>query len=91
MPVPQQLGRGQRMGRGPYEKSGILADWALHPFEIRKEEYRILVPAENGEPIYKEYTVEAELWYHPFGEKTEFSQIFAKSSKKVVFSLGEPY
>ncbi len=91
MPVPQQLGRGQRMGRGPYEKSSILVDWALHPFETKKEEFRILVPAKNGKPIYKEYIVEAELWYHPFGKKTKFSALFAKDSKKVVFSLEEPY
>ena len=26
MPIPQQLGRGDKMGRGPYEKSGILRD-----------------------------------------------------------------
>lgn len=31
MPTPQQLGRGDRMGRGPYEKSGLLADTSLPP------------------------------------------------------------
>jgi len=31
MPIPQQLGRGDKMGRGPYEKSGIIRDNGLPP------------------------------------------------------------
>lgn len=92
MPVPQQLGRGDRMGRGPYEKSGILVDWAFHPLEEKKEEYRIFIPTKDGKPEITEFIVEAELWYHPFGEPhPEYSKLFVKESKKVTFSLKEPY
>lgn len=91
MPVPQQLGRGDRMGRGPYDKSGILVDWALHPLEEKKEEYRILVPAKEGKPESYDYTVEFELWYLPFGKKDEFAQLWRKETKQVKFSQKEPY
>jgi hypothetical protein len=31
MPMPQKMGRGDEMGRGPYEKSGIINDTGLPP------------------------------------------------------------
>ena len=34
MPIPQQLGRGDKMGRGPYEKSGIIRDSSLPPNDL---------------------------------------------------------
>jgi len=80
------------MGRGPYDKSGILVDWALHPLDEKKEEYRIFVPAKDGNPESYEYIVEIELWYDPFGDRNEeFSQLWRKSTHKVVFSQKEPY
>lgn len=91
IPVPQQLGRGDRMGRGPYDKSGILVDWALHPLEEKKEEYRVLVPAKDGKPESFDYIVEFELWYFPFGKKDEFAQLWRKERKEVKFSQKEPY
>jgi len=91
MPVPHQLGRGDRMGRGPYDKSGILVDWALHPLDEKKEDYRILVPAKDGKPEAYEYLVDIELWYFPFGKKDEYAQLWRKSSHKVTFSQKEPY
>lgn len=92
MPVPHQLGMGDRMGRGPYDKSGLLADWALHPLEEKQEVYRILLPTENGKLPSLEYTLEVELWYDPFGYRDEeFSQLFRKEVKKIKFSEKEPY
>jgi hypothetical protein len=91
MPVPHQLGRGDRMGRGPYDKSGILVDWALHPLEEKKEEYRIFVPAKDGKLENYEYIVEVELWYVPFGSKDEYSQLWRKTTQKITFSKKEPY
>jgi len=79
------------MGRGPYDKSGIIVDWALHPLEEKKEEYRILVPAKDGKPETYEYLVDIELWYFPFGQKDEYAQLWRKSTHKVVFSQKEPY
>jgi hypothetical protein len=91
MPVPQQLGRGDRMGRGPYDKSGILVDWAFHPLEEKKEEYRIFLPAKDGKLENYEYIVEVELWYVPFGSKDEYSQLWRKTTQKITFSKKEPY
>ncbi len=91
MPVPHQLGRGDRMGRGPYDKSGILVDWAFHPLEEKKEEYRIFVPAKDGKPENYEYIVEVELWYVPFGSKDEYSQLWRKTTQQITFSKKEPY
>lgn len=79
------------MGRGPYDKSGILVDWALHPLEEKKEEFRILVPAKDGKPENYEYIVEVELWYFPFGKKDEYAQLWRKATHKVTFSEKEPY
>ncbi len=82
MPVPQQLGRGDRMGRGPYDKSGILVDWALHPLEEKKEEYRILLPTKEGKLENYEYVVEFELWYLPFGKKDEDASFGERKLKR---------
>lgn len=91
MPVPQQLGRIDRMGRGPYDKSGIFVDWALHPMEEKREEFKILVPAKDGKPEAHEYIVEVELWYFPFGAKDANAQLWRKATHKVIFSEKEPY
>lgn len=41
MPVPQQIGRGDRMGRGPYEKSCIIRDLSLPPHKTIIEKFKI--------------------------------------------------
>ena len=46
MPVPQRLGRGDQMGRGPYEKTGLIRDTAFPPLKTTVDEYDI--------PLYKE-------------------------------------
>ncbi len=91
MPVPQQLGRLDRMGRGPYDKSGILVDWGLHPLEEKKEEFRIFVPSNDGKPENYEYIVEIELWYRPFGAESNLDQLWRKATHKITFTQKEPY
>ena len=92
MPVPHQLGIGDRMGRGPYDKSGLLAEWGLHTLEEKQEVYRILLPTKDKKPESLEYTLEVELWYDPFGSRNkEFSQLFRKEVKKIKFSEKEIY
>jgi hypothetical protein len=91
MPVPHQLGIGDRMGRGPYDKSELLVKWGLHPLEEKKEEFRILLPAKDKKPESLEYTLKVELWYFPFGKKDEYAQLWKKEVKKVRFSDKEPY
>ncbi len=92
MPVPGRRGRGDKMGRGPYEKSGILRDTALPPLKTVTEKFDIFSPFEDvkeGEKTVRktlanEMTIDVELWYHPFGAKEEeHSFLFGKVTKKV--------
>ncbi len=83
MPIPQQLGRGDKMGRGPYEKSGIIRDNGLPPNRPVHENFEIPYPA--GE---YDMTVDVELMYLPFGtvESGKFS--WQKVTKKVSIEKG---
>ncbi len=92
MPVPGRMGRGDKMGRGPYEKSGILRDTALPPLKTVTEKFDIYFPFEDKivdektvrEILSHEMTIDVELWYHPFGKKEEeHSFLFGKATKKV--------
>jgi len=63
------------MGRGPYEKSGIIEDTGLPPGKTVHERFEIYFPVddveEGGKWIKKimahEIDVEVKLWYLPFG------------------------
>jgi hypothetical protein len=66
MPVPQQFARGDVMGRGPYEKSGLVADTALHPLKKTKEHFEIFFPVEEGDES-STMDVKVQLWYLPYG------------------------
>ena len=83
MPIPQQLGRGDKMGRGPYEKSGILRDSSLPPNRPVREQFEIPYP--SGE---YDMTVDVELWYLPFGNKDSDPLLWQKVSKKVSIEKG---
>jgi len=45
MPAPKQFARGDRMGRGPYEKSGLIEESGLHPGKTKKEHLSGNAPA----------------------------------------------
>ena len=49
MPIPQQLGRGNRMGRGPYEKSGLVQDSSLPPLRPVLSTFEVFFPYEDKE------------------------------------------
>jgi len=95
MPIPQQLGRGDKMGRGPYEKSGILLDNGLPPNRPVKESYDIPFPAEftkkDGKDVTNildyDMTVDVELIYEPFGDK-DTGISWYKVTKKVSIEKG---
>lgn len=95
MPIPQQLGRGDKMGRGPYEKSGIIRDNGLPPNKPVHEKFEIPFPAEftkkDGKPVTNildyEMTVDVELIYEPFGSK-DTGITWQKYSKKVTLEKG---
>ena len=98
MPVPQQLGRGDKMGRGPYEKSGLLYETSLHPKKPVIEKFEIPFPVEEtkkGDKVVRnildhEMTIEVELWYLPFGTKKnpEDAFLWHKATKKVSLEKG---
>lgn len=75
MPIPQQMGKGDRMGRGPYEKSGMLEDTSLPPLRTITQSYDIFFPVKVEEKDGKEtrtitsdsMDVEVKLWYLPYG------------------------
>ena len=92
MPIPQQLGRGDKMGRGPYEKSGIIRDNGLPPNRPVHENFEIPYPAEftkEGKTniLDHEMTVDIELTYMPFGDK-DTGITWHKVTKKVTLEKG---
>lgn len=97
MPVPQQMGRGDKMGRGPYEKSALIRDTSLPPLKTVKEQFQIPVYNEitkDGKTvrsiIANEFTVDIELWYLPYGKKEDpgNAQKWFSTSKKLTIESG---
>jgi hypothetical protein len=72
MPFPGRLGRGKEMGRGPYEKSGLLRETSLPPKTRVHETFEITYPFTDGgtqrELVNDQLQVSVKLWYLPFGE-----------------------
>jgi len=95
MPIPQQLGRGDKMGRGPYEKSGIIRDNGLPPNRPVNENFEIPYPAEfvkkDGKDVTNildhEMTVDIELIYMPFGER-DTGITWHKVTRKITLEKG---
>ena len=96
MPIPQQLGRGDKMGRGPYEKSGILRDSSLTPNRPVNESFEIPFPAEFAKKDGKDVTtildhdmiIDVELMYLPFGTKENDQFTWQKVTRKVSIEKG---
>ncbi len=96
MPVPQQLARGDRMGRGPYEKSGIIEDTGLPPGKPVHERFDIFFPLreveEKGKTVSKllahDLNIEVKLWYLPFGSMNSDPFLWREFSKTVSISKG---
>ena len=72
------------MGRGPYEKSGIIADTGLHPGKKHEEHYEILFP--EGK---REMTLKVQLWYLPYGNKQSDPFLWKEEVKTVKVSKVE--
>jgi hypothetical protein len=97
MPIPQQLGRGDRMGRGPYEKSGILQDSALPPLRTVSSVYDIFFPVkeeenDDGETVRTfpsdHLTIEVRLWYLPYGTMEQEPFLWFEEKRTVKISSG---
>lgn len=89
MPYPGRLGRGKEMGRGPYEKSGILRETSIPPLTRVHETFEITFPYEDKvagastrrELLNDEITVSVVLSYLPFGEFDGNEVTFFEESK----------
>jgi hypothetical protein len=89
MPYPGRLGRGKEMGRGPYEKSGLLRETSLPPRKHVHETFEIPFPykdvMKNGkkrrELVNDEIVVDIKLWYVPFGEFDGHEVLFFKDER----------
>lgn len=93
MPVPQRMGRGDRMGRGPYEKSGLLQDNSLPPLRTVKMSYDIFFPVdeiEQGDKMVRTYPsdsmdIDVKLWYLPYGTKDDDPFLWREEKRTVSF------
>ena len=91
MPFPGRLGRGKEMGRGPYEKSGILRETSLAPLKTTQETFEISNPYEDVEKDGKtrrellndELNVTVTLYYVPFGEFDGNEVIFFEDEQTI--------
>ena len=86
MPVPQQFARTNKMGRGPYEKSGLVADTALHPGKEHHEHFELLLPNEEGMTSSK-VNLKVELWYLPYGNRDSDPFLWKEYSETVEVKL----
>jgi hypothetical protein len=94
MPTPQQMAKGDRMGRGPYEKSGLLEDTSLPPLRTITQSYDIFFPTKveekNGKKISTlssdSMDIEVKLWYLPYGTMDDDPFLWKEFKKTVKIS-----
>ncbi len=91
MPVPQKLGNGTTMGRGPYEKSGMVEDTGLPVGRTVTERFDVIIPGgEDGAAgARREILVAVKLWYLPFGTKEADPFLWRDVSKSLFFGEGK--
>lgn len=95
MPVPQRLGRGRSMGRGPYEKSGMLEDSSLPPLRTVNSTYEIFFPfveKESDEGTVRTFPsdqleIQVQLWYLPFGTMDDDAFLWSEVKRTVSLDL----
>ena len=89
MPYPGRFGRGKEMGRGPYEKSGLLRETSIPPLARVHETFEMTFPFEDAvkgkktqrELLEDELTVSVILWYLPFGDFDGNEVVFFEEEK----------
>jgi len=86
MPVPQKFARGTEMGRGPYEKSGMVADTALHPLKTAKEHFEITLPYDE-DAEERTLDVKIQLWYLPYGTMASDPFLWKEHTESVTIKL----
>jgi hypothetical protein len=86
MPFPARMGVGKEMGRGPYEKSGLLRETSIPPMATVHETFEITYPfKDNGqrELLADELDVKVTFWYLPFGEFDGSEVVYFEEEKKL--------
>jgi hypothetical protein len=92
MPFPGRFGRGKEMGRGPYEKSGILRETSIGPLARVHETFEIVYPFEDidkgdgktrRELKLDELQISVVLWYLPFGEFDGYEGVFFEDERQL--------
>lgn len=88
MPEPAKFGITDQMGRGPYEKSGMIRDTGLPPLRPVRETFEIEFPDADTQQGDRKLTVdtmevEVRLLYLPFGEIDQDHFVW-KISKHIV-------
>jgi hypothetical protein len=86
MPIPEQFARGKVMGRGPYEKSGMVADTALHPLKTTKEHFEITLPAVEDEEE-RTLDLKVQLWYLPYGTMASDPFLWKEYTETITIKL----
>lgn len=77
------------MGRGPYEKSGLLRETSIPPLARVHETFELVFPYEDvagttgtrRELLKDEVNVSVVLWYLPFGEFDGNEVVFYEEEK----------
>ena len=91
MPFPGRLGRGKEMGRGPYEKSGLLRETSLAPGAHVHEQFEMTYPfaevakgnVTQRELVKDQLKVSVKLWYLPFGEFDNYAVTWFAEEKNL--------
>jgi len=85
------------MGRGPYEKSGMLQDSALPPLRTVASVYDIFFPVkdeerEDGETVRTfpsdRLEIEVKLWYLPYGTMEDDPFLWFEEKRTVKITPG---
>jgi hypothetical protein len=97
MPIPQKFGWEDKMGRGPYEKSGLIQDTSLPPLRTVTEKFTIPLYKETKkdgnilrEPMDYSFNIDVELWYLPYGKKDDPGNavMWNKFTQKITLEKG---
>ncbi len=95
MPIPHQFGRGQAMGRGPYDKSGLIEETGLPVERTVLERFEIPLPGDGNAPATaaaagrKDVEVGVRLYYLPFGDMDSSPFLWREVVRTVPFGADE--
>jgi hypothetical protein len=88
MPHPARFGITSQMGRGPYEKSGMIRDTGLPPLRPVRETFEIVFPFKDTpdgvrQPIVDTLEIEIRLLYLPYGETNQDHYVWKITKRRV--------